>query len=142
MEGESGAKSDRVKMSLENTDRGRERERWCLISHSVAHPAAEAAFVTMTDPRCLHASPQQHHYSTLLMYTHMQRSESNTFSRHSHRCKGGNTRFSVFFLTNTTAPAALQAYLASALLKMLKKKQKTNNNWFAHNTSMPPCRDG
>ncbi|KAJ4943431.1 hypothetical protein JOQ06_005932, partial [Pogonophryne albipinna] len=32
-----------------------------------AHPAAAAAFVTVTDPRCLHDARRQHHYSTLLI---------------------------------------------------------------------------
>lgn len=49
-----------------------------LISQSVAHPAAEAAFVTVTDLHCPCASRQQHHYSTLLMYT----------QPHTAKCRG------------------------------------------------------
>lgn len=55
----------------ENTESGGEEREPCLtlISQSVAHPPAEDAFVTMTDPRCLCAARRQHHYRTLLMYT-------------------------------------------------------------------------
>ncbi len=87
--------SDRGKMS-KRIQRGREREQClALISQSVAHPAAEAAFVTMTDPRCLDAARHQHHYSTLLMYTHTrkhtQKKAHNTYSKHTRR--GGNARY-------------------------------------------------
>lgn len=56
--------------------RVRERESClALISQSVAHPAAEAAFVTMTDPCCLYAARHPHHYRILLMYTHTERKQ-------------------------------------------------------------------
>lgn len=95
--------SDRAKMS-KRIQRGREREQClALISQSVAHPAAEAAFVTMTDPRCLYAARHQHHYSTLLMYTHTEthteEREQHVQQAHTHTCGSSSARYLANTLT-------------------------------------------
>lgn len=56
----------------------------------------------MTDPRCLHPSPQQHHYSTLLTYTHTHtcRVAGATHlaaATDTHPCRGGSTSCLFFF---------------------------------------------
>lgn len=78
--------SDRVKMSKRIPRVGGEEREPCLtlISQSVAHPPAEDAFVTMTDPRCLCAARRQHHYRTLLMYTQKHTEERETYLGREH----------------------------------------------------------
>lgn len=70
----------------ENTESGGEEREPCLtlISQSVAHPPAEDAFVTMTDPCCLCAARRQHHYRTLLMYTQKHTEERETYLGREH----------------------------------------------------------